>query len=179
LSWLKDGKEDGLKHLSPSLGDTAFASLTPREWVCKALQFICHTVILAILQEPYRQRRLIVTVYALLFCYYAVFGPSCTWRALLRRRVSVSSANHRPRRERVVVFCMIQVVFGIVLLSTGHSLLPITGSKISDLDQVGSLLSAGLAMVLEKRRGFMAVLVRVQHCWAGFSVLRGDRALGY
>ncbi|KAE8381706.1 hypothetical protein BDV26DRAFT_289132 [Aspergillus bertholletiae] len=151
LSWQEDGVE--LEIDQPSFPQTA------KEWTWKTIRFLCHTVVYAILAEPYVDPRILITVYVLLFVsllYSGVYGEALLDKDPYRQVV------YRPRRERVAAFCIVQLIFNVVLFSMSHSIWPKTDASLLDLDQIAGLCLTTATLVYSRREGIISLVKRLK-----------------
>ncbi|KAE8135921.1 hypothetical protein BDV38DRAFT_250711 [Aspergillus pseudotamarii] len=145
LSWQEDGVEVEI--------DPPNFPRTVKEWTWKTFRFLCHTVVYAILFEPYLESRVMLAVYVLLFVtvlYSGIYGEARFDKYPYRRIV------YRPRGERMVVFCVVQLVFNIVLFSVSRSVWPKTDASLLDLDQAAGVFLTTSTLVYSRREGIMA-----------------------
>ena len=139
LSWQEDGVEVE--------SDPPHFPRTVKEWTWKTFRFLCHTVVYAILFEPYLESRVMLAVYVLLLLtllYSGIYGEARLDKYPYQRSV------YRTRTERVVTFCVIQLVFNIVLFSVSRSVWPKTDASLLDLDQIAGVFPAKGIMVFAK-----------------------------
>jgi hypothetical protein len=142
---------------------------TRRSWAWKTCGFLIHGVIITIAGEPYSYgNELVVTIYTLLFVlmlYSLIHGERLTGEYPYRQAV------HRPRLERIVVFSVFQVIFGIVAYSKTGSFFPPTDASLFDLDQVGSLVSVAAAILYSRRETAVDFVLGGWYRMAGFRLL--------
>ena len=102
------------------------------------IQMLSYSMIIGFMHEPngYRHLGLVLAV-QLAVMIYAILR----WIMLLNGNKYGKSLSW-PRVERVVVFCVVQILFGIILYSMRHSIWPPTTISIWELDQWATLLSA-------------------------------------
>lgn len=130
LSWQEDDVKAEIEPHFPR---------TVKDWTWKTFRFLCHTVVYAVLSEPYLEPRVLLAVYILLFVtllYSGISGEALFDKYPYRRIV------YRPRGERVVTFCIVQIVLNIVLLSICRSVWPKTDARLLDLDQIAGVFQA-------------------------------------
>jgi hypothetical protein len=111
-------------------------------------------VLLAIIQEPYVNTNALITLWSLLFfviLYSGLVGESEYVNGHF-------TSPYRPWKERVAVFCLVQIIFSIVLVTTGNrSFWPVTSTSLYDLDQATTLL-VGIVTLVVSRRTIMGVV---------------------
>ncbi|KAF7596799.1 hypothetical protein BBP40_012398 [Aspergillus hancockii] len=141
LSWQENGVEADVDAVFPR---------TTKQWVWKTGRFMCHTVVFAILHEPYVQSNVMLANYGILFftLLYSEFRGE-----LMSDTYPYKQTAYRPRAERLVFFCIVQLVFHVVLYVYCHSIWPATGANILDLDQIAGLVITTATLVYSKQEG--------------------------
>ncbi|KAB8235953.1 uncharacterized protein BDW43DRAFT_16370 [Aspergillus alliaceus] len=147
LSWQEDGADMAV--------EPVFYPVTVKEWTWKTMRFLCHTVVYAILFEPYINTRLMLAIYILLSI--TLFYSGVRGEGLLRTS-PYWIAVYRPRGERVVAFCIIQIIFNSVLFSFYHSIWPQTDAIFFELDQIAGLFLAMATLVYSRRERIVTSL---------------------
>ncbi|KAK3986516.1 hypothetical protein QBC44DRAFT_402430 [Cladorrhinum sp. PSN332] len=117
------------------------APQTLRDTATELVQFLGSGILWSLhltpTNEPYLEERTLWTVVAL-SCFTSLYAFYYTTTYMEEH--PYKRLNYRPKGERVLFFCIVQVIFYVVLLSTNQPLLPVTGSSIWDFDQAGQLL---------------------------------------
>jgi len=140
----------------------------PRAWTMSVFLVLCHTVLWATLGEPYLDIKLFSVLYSLAI---VVLMYSEIRVETLKDVYPYRTEEFRPRHERIAVFILVQVVFLIVLGTTQHSIFPSTGSKLSDLDQMATLLTVLFATIFSRTKRIFNWIQNVRRRSAGFSRL--------
>jgi hypothetical protein len=139
---------------------------THGQWVGEVVHFLSHLILWTVTGEPYAYTGLGWAVYGLLL---VVMLYSLVCSEFLTDTYPYRQWAYRPRLERAGVFCALQLVFGIILLTTGHySILPATGASLLDLDQAAALLAAVLVLLYSKWGVFETLVSKYRHQQAGF-----------
>lgn len=112
-------------------------------------------VLLAIIQEPYVNINALAALWSLLFFVIIYSG-------LVGKDEYVNghfTSPYRPRKERVAVFCLVQIIFSIVLVTTGNrSFWPVTSTSLYDLDQATTLLVGIVTPVVSRRTALRKIM---------------------
>ncbi|OGM46583.1 hypothetical protein ABOM_004697 [Aspergillus bombycis] len=151
LSWQEDGVE--MEMDPPHLPNTV------KEWTWKTIRFFCHTVVYAIISEPYLEHRVLLSVYLLLFVtllYSGIHGEALFDKYPYRQIV------YRPRGERVAAFCIVQLVFHIVLFSISHSIWPKTDASLLDLDQIAGIFLTMTTLMYSRREDIVTLAKKLK-----------------
>ena len=137
-----------------------------------SFQILAHSLILSVNQEPYGYQQF-YTVHAIVFI---IMIYSLILQEMLLDGRPSRKLRCRPRTERVVVYCTMQVVFGVILLSTNHSLYPDTPVNVWELDQFAALLSAIISLSYTRARtikNFFKIMTRfVKFLWRAANMYR-------
>ncbi|WEW58105.1 hypothetical protein PRK78_003572 [Emydomyces testavorans] len=157
LSWQEDGFEKTFE----------LRWLTRRQTAWLIALLLCHTVACAVVGEPYGQHELLITMYSLVF---VILFYSNVMITRMFDKYPYKSVKYRPAGERMIVFCVAQLIFGIVLLTTRRSIWPLTGARLADLDQSATLFTALLILAYSRRKTFTSFFLRLTRRISGFSL---------
>lgn len=126
-------------------------------------RWIGYSIVGSIIGEAYANLASMETLWALQFVTILYSGAVGKYRVFKGHY----SVPFRPWKERVAFFCIVQIVFTIVLVTTGsRNFMPITSTSLFDLDQATALLVAIVTLVLSRREGlkngFRKVIRRIK-----------------
>jgi hypothetical protein len=130
-------------------------------------RWIGYGVLQAVIGEPYVNNNALITLWSLLFfvmIYSGIVGDQKYEMGRDEKGDYIKghfTSPYRPWEERVAVFCLVQIIFSIVLVTTGnHSFWPVTSSSLYDLDQATALLLAIVTLVVSRRTALRSHLGR-------------------
>ena len=149
-------------------GDIMFPS-GKRQWTVSTFLVICHCIVFGTIAESFNDLRILATVYSLAFgciLYSAVKSE----RKMDRHPYRVEEV--RPRLERTIAFIVFQGIFLMAVGASRGSVMPRTGSRLSDLDQCATLITVIVATIFSSRAGIMKWAQTFQPRVAGFRRLR-------
>lgn len=152
LSWQYDGEDPSTIHRD------AILPTNVREWTICSVRFACHTILYAILGEPYVKSKLVIALYVMLFFLLLYSEITAT---LLSEVYPYRKTVYRPRAERVLAFGVVQIVFLSVLLGLKISPLPETGARFWDLDQAAGFLITVCSLLYSRVEGFRKAALSV------------------
>lgn len=145
LSWQHDDEDPS------TMNSEAILPTNVRQWVLCSVRFTCHTILYAILGEPYVKSKLVIALYAMLFLLLLYSEITAT---MLSETYPYRKTVYRPRAERVLAFGIVQVVFLTVLLAFKISPIPETGARFWDLDQAAGFFITICSLLYSRVEGF-------------------------
>ncbi len=131
-------------------------------WLHKNMRFVtwlvpswtCHAIVAAIISEPYSNIASIRALYLLLFLVVVYSGLVGEYHFEKGKYVKL----YRPWQERVVVFCLAQILFVAVVMRPGSHWLWRPGglSQLLDIDQLSAFICATACIFLSNRKVFVS-----------------------
>jgi hypothetical protein len=141
--------------------------LNKRLLMLRIPRWMGYGILLAISGEPYVNSGALICVCSLL-CFVVIYSGIIgdeTWKGGCYEKGEYVTGHftspYRPWQERVAVFCLVQIIFSIVLVKTGnHSFWPVTSASLYDMDQATTLLLAIVTLVVSRRTALKSHLGR-------------------
>jgi hypothetical protein len=141
--------------------------LNKRLLMLRIPRWMGYGILLAISGEPYVNSGALICVCSLL-CFVVIYSGIIgdeTWKGGCYEKGEYVTGHftspYRPWQERVAVFCLVQIIFSIVLVKTGnHSFWPVTSASLYDLDQATTLLLAIVTLAVSRRTALKSHLGR-------------------
>ncbi len=165
LSWQVEG-EGGRK----TEFDDMILPPSRRSWAWKLCGFLIHGVVVSIIGEPYAYTtQLVVPLYVLLFVlmlYSHIYGE------VLMATYPYTRTVYRPRAERLAVFCVLQVIFGLVVRVKTGSFFPPSASRFVELDQAAAFIVVTASLLFLRGTEVAPLFAELRHRLAGFVPLR-------
>lgn len=141
-----------------------------RSWAWKLCGFLIHGVIVSIIGEAYAYTtQLVVPLYVLLFAlmlYSHIHGE------VRMETYPYTRTVYRPRAERLAVFCLLQVIFGLVAYFKTGSFFPPSASRLMELDQAATFVSVVGVLLFLRGSEVVPLFAELRHRLAGFMPLR-------
>ncbi len=160
--------------------ENPIALLENKRWFTLViLRSIGHGTVCSIIGEPYTNSCAIITLWILLFFAIIYSGLTSGERYIKDKFLQ---QTYRPWQERVAFFCMVQIILGVVLVTTGNrSFWPLTSASFWDLDQATTVLVAVVNLVLSRKSVISGVLKYLRTSFSRWrargaegGLLRGD-----
>ncbi|GAB1318479.1 hypothetical protein MFIFM68171_08689 [Madurella fahalii] len=163
LSWQRDG-QDNEEH-------PEFLPRTNRSWMWKSAGTFIHGVVMSLSGEPYAYPLLVLSVYVMLFL---LMSYSVISMERLSETYPYRVKVYPSRAARVTAFTILQISFYGAAYGTIGSMLPVTGSSLWELDQIGALCTTVLTLLYLRREDAKYLVLDIGRQLAGFRRLGGS-----
>ncbi|RAL13343.1 uncharacterized protein BO97DRAFT_423552 [Aspergillus homomorphus CBS 101889] len=141
LSWQWDGEAVDTESILPKC---------TRGWWMSGVRFVMHTVLYAILGEPYGYTDLVLAVYGVLLL---IMFASEIHGEVLSETYPYRKTVYLGRAKRLVLFGVVQAVWVVVLAARKGYVWPRTSASLWDLDQVAGLAVTVCALAYSRWDG--------------------------
>lgn len=147
--------------------DDIFPAKT-RGWIWISVSILGHSLIIGTIGEPYNNLTMTITMWPILAFIILYSGFTVE---VIRDHYPYHNDMFRPPLERTVVFSLCYIVYVSILAGKGHSIIPATNVKMTDMDQLGPFLGTIFTLLFFRRASISEFISYIRQRRAGFFTL--------